>query len=414
MSASITNTVPTTSANGLQCCPQLNKNCCKVTISVTENAEHNAVVKIVNGGCYKLQPFLRFRIGPVVLSSVVILDNEDNSASLLQCAQTINDGEYAEIRYNKCLPAGHEVTFIISGSFGSPVTACITCFEPIVTSKCQALAVQERNKLRSMARGVNCCLDICSEPICWCNYFMVTGASGAAAVLYRLNTTTSKATKIGDIKDGATQLTHMTGLAVDPLTGTLYGVTSQSSHNVSGNLYKIDTLTGQATLVGATKFSTVPSIAFNSGGELFGWAKYDASNVLVNDLVKFDLKTGTATIVGDSALNTETVAISFNSLDQLYLKYYETGTKLVRVDEKTGKPLATTEILLHPLNPAPRNCLVFVCGNDKAPFSLTINNDGPAKLQTIDIESGTISTFTTTIKDATGNTEINNISTFTC
>ena len=95
---------------------------------------------------------------------------------------------------------------------------------------------------------------------------MLAGALGAFAaavasgqVLYgttAANTTTSNL-YILDPATGAVVSTvgpigfAVTGLAVNPLTGVLYGSTSNNSANSPGSLITINKATGQGTLVGS-------------------------------------------------------------------------------------------------------------------------------------------------------------------
>lgn len=55
------------------------------------------------------------------------------------------------------------------------------------------------------------------------------------------------------------------GLAVDPISGTLYGAGSQN-----GRVYSVDPLTGDFTLLFSSDFSSINSLAFDSAGTLFG------------------------------------------------------------------------------------------------------------------------------------------------
>jgi Thrombospondin type 3 repeat len=119
---------------------------------------------------------------------------------------------------------------------------------------------------------------------------------------------------------GPTGLEHVTGLAVDPTDGTLYGVTSDP-----GQLVRIDE-SGQATVIGDTG-ARIPDIAFDPAGTLYGW------NEDGDDLVTIDLGTGRATVVGECDCDTYQTGLAFDRAGVLYLK---TGAELYVVDPATG------------------------------------------------------------------------------
>jgi hypothetical protein len=147
--------------------------------------------------------------------------------------------------------------------------------------------------------------------------YAVTG-SGSAGVgnlstLYTVDTATAAATKIGDVMVGTTQLSHMTGLDFNPVTGVLYGVTSKSG-TTNGGLYTIDRNTGAATLIGTHNLN-VPDISFKSNGALYA---IDGAN---NDLWTFNLTTGAPSLIGPlTNTNSANGGIAFNSAGTLYLK----------------------------------------------------------------------------------------------
>lgn len=86
----------------------------------------------------------------------------------------------------------------------------------------------------------------------------------------------------------------VTGLAVHPLTGVLYGSTSSLDPTAPGSLLTISKTTGAGTLVGSYGLSggTMPDITFTSDGVLYGWPQ------VVNALHRIDTATGHATRVG--------------------------------------------------------------------------------------------------------------------
>ena len=108
-----------------------------------------------------------------------------------------------------------------------------------------------------------------------------------------MDTVTGATTSIGPIGFA------VTGLAVDPISGTLYGSTSSLSPISPHSIITINTTTGAGTLVGSVGLDDeeVADLTFDAAGNLFGWTE-----MYTDDLVRIDTATGTATPVGESGL----------------------------------------------------------------------------------------------------------------
>src|SRR5476649_2876964 len=116
--------------------------------------------------------------------------------------------------------------------------------------------------------------------------FTATGSNGVNGNLFIINPATAAATLVGPILVGATPVS-LTGLAVQPGTGVLYGSIANGSPNLANNLITINTATGAATVVGPFGIAQgTPDLAFNAAGTLFGW------NRTTNSLVTINLATG--------------------------------------------------------------------------------------------------------------------------
>jgi hypothetical protein len=120
-----------------------------------------------------------------------------------------------------------------------------------------------------------------------------------------------------EIDLGAT-IVDVRGLAFDP-SGVLYivndGIGGQAGPD---SIYTVDTATGVGTFVGATGFSLIQSLAFDSVGNLYGWD-------VVEGLVAIDTSTGAATEVDaavDAAFSIQGITfvgdILFGARDELY------------------------------------------------------------------------------------------------
>jgi Ca2+-binding RTX toxin-like protein len=117
--------------------------------------------------------------------------------------------------------------------------------------------------------------------------------------LYTINTTNgAPMAVIGEIGFA------VTGLAVDPTTGQLYGVTSSGEENFGpGAIIRINKATGAGTFVGhvfPTCDNGIPDITFTTTGQLFGWNKNCGPED--DSLVRINKATGLGTVVGPSGL----------------------------------------------------------------------------------------------------------------
>lgn len=123
----------------------------------------------------------------------------------------------------------------------------------------------------------------------------------------------------------------VTGLAVHPSTGVLYGVTSGQSPSNPRSLITINKTTGAGTLVGALGLNNpVADITFNPSGTLFGWSED------TDDLVTINTATGVATVVGDSGLSTFGSGLASNASGVLFYAGDGANQELRTVNPGTG------------------------------------------------------------------------------
>ena len=93
----------------------------------------------------------------------------------------------------------------------------------------------------------------------------------------------------------------ITGLAQNPITGVLYGVTSSQAGNANPNtLVSIDTTTGIGTPIGTGLGAAINDITFLSDGSAYGWG-FDVGSGTGN-LYSIDINTGVATLIGPGVL----------------------------------------------------------------------------------------------------------------
>jgi hypothetical protein len=133
-------------------------------------------------------------------------------------------------------------------------------------------------------------------------------SSGAAGELYTLNPANGNSIlNIGPLNDSSGQNYPVTGLAFNPVDGMLYGSTGNNIGATSwARLVKINPATAQVTVVGlfnagpvdpSGKPTTMSDLAFTSTGTLYGVASIGGPNLYTIDLVL-----GQATLVGGSGL----------------------------------------------------------------------------------------------------------------
>jgi Ca2+-binding RTX toxin-like protein len=116
--------------------------------------------------------------------------------------------------------------------------------------------------------------------------------------LYRIDPATGQ--RLGTI--GTTGF-ELTGLAVDPTTGQLYGSTSEGDDIAGpGAIVRINKATGATSVVGYVFedcFDAFQDITFTTTGQMFGWTKNCAGG---NRLVQINKATGQGTDLGPSGL----------------------------------------------------------------------------------------------------------------
>lgn len=123
----------------------------------------------------------------------------------------------------------------------------------------------------------------------------------------------------------------VTGLALDPSTGVLYGATGLQDPNSPNSIITVNPATGAGTLVGPEiAGGPLADIAFTSDRVLYGWGEG------TDNLYTVDPSTGQATIVGLSGLDTAGSGISPNSLDVLYFAGADANGLLRTIDRNTG------------------------------------------------------------------------------
>ncbi len=160
--------------------------------------------------------------------------------------------------------------------------------------------------------------------------------TGAGGNLYTIDATTGAYTLVGPLLAGGLPI-GITGLAFNPVTGVLFGVTDDNSANYPDSLVTINTSTAAAKLIGPLGLTGISDISFSSTGTLYGWVAQSPASYLVS----INLTTGAATQIGPGeTLYTVAGGLAFSPAGTLYLlanltPYPETGV-LGTIDPTTG------------------------------------------------------------------------------
>ncbi|MGH9464083.1 MAG: DUF6923 family protein [Thermoanaerobaculia bacterium] len=169
-----------------------------------------------------------------------------------------------------------------------------------------------------------------------------------------------------------------TGLAVDPMLGTLYA--TSSDEDTTSTLYTLDPGTGEATFVGSTTVAPLlVAVAMNCAGELYG------HDVIEDAIYELDPATGAATLVGPTGVDSNFAqGMDFdNGTGTLYAWTYQGGgaNQYGTIDLATGAltplsiddPLAELEAAA--LTYCPAFALIFSDGfesGDTAAWDATV------------------------------------------
>jgi hypothetical protein len=121
--------------------------------------------------------------------------------------------------------------------------------------------------------------------------YAATGSNGVDGQLYTINPATAVATLVGPVLIGASPV-GLTALAFHPLTGVLYGLTTNDGPNPEKSLITVNPATGAAALIGSIGANAAGDMAFSPSGVLYAWQRSGGN------LVTISLTTGAATVVG--------------------------------------------------------------------------------------------------------------------
>jgi hypothetical protein len=212
--------------------------------------------------------------------------------------------------------------------------------------------------------------------------YAATGSSGVTGNLYTVSTVTAAATVVGPILLGATPLA-MTGLAVHPTTGVLYGITANSDPTIPRHLVIISATSGAATDVGAMGTGGA-DIAFNAGGTLYMTSGNNGNLWTVN------LTTGLATAVGATSFGSVSGGgLGINAGGGAFFSPNGANGTIATVNLATGAATAGPTLAGAPIPGGTINAASFSAGG--VLFAVNGNfGGGPDNLVTIDTATGAV------------------------
>lgn len=156
----------------------------------------------------------------------------------------------------------------------------------------------------------------------------IGGDPNVAGNLYLVDPSTGSAKVIAPLRvDG--KPVGVTGLAIHPTDGTLYGVTALLSPNFPHSLLRIDPTTGVSTLIGDLG-AAGSDITFGRDGTLFVWMRESRQLGVVN------LATGKATPMGPIGPPDTVGGLTLDSRGTAYIAATGATGTLDTVDTKTG------------------------------------------------------------------------------
>ena len=211
------------------------------------------------------------------------------------------------------------------------------------------------------------------------------GSEGIGGSLYSVELKSGSASLVAPIRlNGASPL-GITGMAVHPLTGVMYGITSPLSRTNPHSLVIINPETGDAQMVGPLRLAG-SDIAFNRMGILFTWLPETHQLGVVN------LETGNVTAIGNPGQAGPPAGLAIDSTGTAYITAKGATGSVDTVDIatgaiKVGPPLkgAPFDSTINSMTFTPSGLLLAVNSNQGSPAA--------TRLITINVGTGAVSTI---------------------
>ena len=151
--------------------------------------------------------------------------------------------------------------------------------------------------------------------------------------LLTINTNNGHGTLVGYIPD---MLSYSTGLANDPTTDMLYGITAEGA-SVSSYLVKYSKANAAVTPIGDTSANAIVGLSFDATGQLWGIDGRPTNE----ELIKINKNTGASTVIGAGGLSALPYigSLAIGNGGTFYAIHNgEDDLELVTIDPNTGTP----------------------------------------------------------------------------
>jgi hypothetical protein len=213
----------------------------------------------------------------------------------------------------------------------------------------------------------------------------VSGDAPIAGNLYTVNLANGTASLVGAIRLPGSKPIGVTGMAVHPTTGVLFGITSEQSPNSPRALVTIDPTSGAATLVGDLGMGG-SDIAFDPKGTLYVWLPGTTQLGTVN------LSNAQVSPIGKPGQPGSPAGITIDPQGMVYVTSKGASGTLDNVD------LATGALQVGPqLTGAPFSTQINSMSFSPSGLLLAVNSNGgnPAttRLVTINTATGVVATI---------------------
>jgi hypothetical protein len=158
--------------------------------------------------------------------------------------------------------------------------------------------------------------------------YVAPGSGGVAGNLYTVDPGSGAATIVGPLLVGAAPIA-LTGMAFDPTTNTLYGITSVQSPNIPRHLVRINRSTGAAIDVGALGIGGA-DLAFAANGTLY------MSSGQATNIYTVNTATGVATLLGATGVSNVGSALAINAAGTAFFAGNGASGALSTINLATG------------------------------------------------------------------------------
>lgn len=197
--------------------------------------------------------------------------------------------------------------------------------------------------------------------------------------LYAVQLGSATATFLSSIYVDGKDPVGVTGLAIHPTTGVMYGITPKNSPKHPQSLITVDPSTGRAAVIGSMRHAG-SDIAFTREGVLYAWLPGQGQ------LAWIDLTSANLTLIGPARGAGPPAGLSIDPEGSAYITSGSAGGTLDRIDLTTGTITPGPQMSGAPF-PAGVNSMSFTPSG----LLLAVNTNGgsPASTRLVSINTAT-------------------------